>query len=226
VLRVAARPIFRDGWLRWSRLRAGVSASVVRVGGDRRGGQGDLGQGAIGDESGDQAGPGDGSAFVGATGDLEASVHAVDCRAGPRARDLPETAQRVASRRPTSNLWTAALTCAVVWAREVLRGLANHRSIDGKDGVAGSIPAGGSTKAMTSANAGHPRVRRELERGTLVVFASGVGWTGRIPDGEHFPCLTFRVRVEPSPSPCHGRLSRRTFASVRSAVVKPSVKVS
>jgi hypothetical protein len=28
----------------------------------------------------------------------------------------------------------------------------------GKDGVAGSIPAGGSTKAMTSANAGHRRV--------------------------------------------------------------------
>jgi hypothetical protein len=29
--------------------------------------------------------------------------------------------------------------------------------IHGKDGVAGSIPAGGSTKPMTNANAGHPR---------------------------------------------------------------------
>jgi hypothetical protein len=44
-----------------------------------------------GDESGDQAGPGDGSAFVGATGDLEASVHAVDCRAGP----VPEICQNL-----------------------------------------------------------------------------------------------------------------------------------
>jgi hypothetical protein len=61
------------------------------------------------------------------------------------ARYLPETAQRVASRRPTANLWTATLTCAAVWAREVLRGLVNHPSINGKDGVAGSIPAGGST---------------------------------------------------------------------------------
>jgi len=68
-----------------------VGVGRSRVGGDRRGGQGDLGQGAIGDESGDQAGPGDGSAFVGATGGLEASVHAVDCRAGP----VPEICQKL-----------------------------------------------------------------------------------------------------------------------------------
>jgi hypothetical protein len=35
----------------------------------------------------------------------------------------------------------------------------NPRRIDGKDGVAGSIPAGGSTNPMTSANAGRHRVR-------------------------------------------------------------------
>jgi hypothetical protein len=61
------------------------------------------------------------------------------------ARYLPETAQRVASRRPTANLWTATLTCAAVWAREVLRGLVNHPSINGKDGIAAlskGIPSG------------------------------------------------------------------------------------
>jgi hypothetical protein len=53
-------------------LRVVVMASVVRVGGNRRGGQGDFGRGAVGDEPGDQAGPGDGddgAAFVGAAGD-------------------------------------------------------------------------------------------------------------------------------------------------------------
>jgi hypothetical protein len=33
------------------------------------------------------------------------------------------------------------------------------RPLHGKDGVAGSIPAGGSTQALTSANADHLRVR-------------------------------------------------------------------
>jgi hypothetical protein len=32
-----------------------------------------------------------------------------------------------------------------VLGRDVMRSLVNHRRIDGKDGVAGSIPAGGST---------------------------------------------------------------------------------
>jgi hypothetical protein len=44
-------------------------------------------------------------------------------------------------------------TCAVVWSREVSHGVVNRPRIDGKDGVAGSIPAGGSTEALTSANA-------------------------------------------------------------------------
>jgi hypothetical protein len=33
-----------------------------------------------------------------------------------------------------------------VWRREVVHGVVNPPRIDGKDGVAGSIPAGGSTK--------------------------------------------------------------------------------
>jgi len=32
-----------------------------------------------------------------------------------------------------------------MWRHKVPRGVANHWRIDGKDGVAGSIPAGGST---------------------------------------------------------------------------------
>jgi hypothetical protein len=62
-----------------------------------------------------------------------------------RARDLPETALRATSPSPTTRPSTALLTCATVWAREVLRGIVNSPRIDGKDGVAGSIPAGGST---------------------------------------------------------------------------------
>ena len=36
-------------------------------------------------------------------------------------------------------------TCSVAWVGEVAHGDVNHRRIDGKDGVAGSIPAEGST---------------------------------------------------------------------------------
>ena len=56
----------------------------------------------------------------------------------PLARDLPETAPRVASPRPTTQPATAPLTCAVVWARGALRGAVNHRRIDGMQGVRGS----------------------------------------------------------------------------------------
>jgi hypothetical protein len=58
---------------------------------------------------------------------------------------LPETTLRATASHPTSRLSTAPLTWAVVWGRVVLQGVVNHRRIDGKDEVAGSIPAGGST---------------------------------------------------------------------------------
>src|SRR5512132_364053 len=60
-----------------------------------------------------------------------------------RARDLPETALHVTSPRPTTQPLAAPPTCTVVWGREVTHGVVNPRRIDGKDGVAGSIPAGG-----------------------------------------------------------------------------------
>jgi hypothetical protein len=68
-------------------------------------------------------------------------------------RDLPETALHATSRNPTPRSSAAPFTWAVVWPREVLRGGVNHPHIDGKDGVAGSIPAGGSTPRLTSGNA-------------------------------------------------------------------------
>jgi hypothetical protein len=83
---------------------------------------------------------------------------------GALARDLPETALLVTSRRPTTQPFAAPFTCAIVWARMALRGVANHRRIDGKDGVAGSIPAGGSTNTMTSGNAGRRGVRGRICR--------------------------------------------------------------
>jgi hypothetical protein len=69
--------------------------------------------------------------------------HRRPCRA--LARGLPETVLHATSRRPTPRPSTAPFTCAVVWSREVLHGGANRPRIDGKDGVAGSIPAGRST---------------------------------------------------------------------------------
>jgi hypothetical protein len=41
----------------------------------------------------------------------------------------------VTSPRPTTRPWTSPLTCAVVWEREALHGVVNHRRIDGKDGA-------------------------------------------------------------------------------------------
>jgi hypothetical protein len=78
--------------------------------------------------------------------------HGLPCRA--LARDLPGTALHVASRYPTTQPSTTPHTCAVALVGEVEHGVVNHPSIHGKDGVAGSIPAGGSTHALTSANAG------------------------------------------------------------------------
>src|SRR4029450_8032692 len=55
------------------------------------------------------------------------------------ARDLPETAPHVTSRRPTARSSAPPFTWAVVWSREVLTGGVNPPSIDGKDGVAASV---------------------------------------------------------------------------------------
>ena len=74
-----------------------------------------------------------------------AGVRSIDGPAGALARDLPETALHVTLRCRTSQPSTQPPSCANVRARGVLLGGANHPRIDGKDGVAGSIPAGGST---------------------------------------------------------------------------------
>jgi hypothetical protein len=71
--------------------------------------------------------------------DVRRSVH-TKVIAG-RARDLPETALRTASLRPTTPISAAPLTCLDLRPCEVVHGVVNPRRIDGKDGVAGSIPA-------------------------------------------------------------------------------------
>jgi hypothetical protein len=50
------------------------------------------------------------------------------------ARDLPETAPHLTSRRRTSRFSTAPFTWAIVWSREVRHGGVNHRRIDGRMG--------------------------------------------------------------------------------------------
>jgi hypothetical protein len=62
------------------------------------------------------------------------------------ARDLPETALHAASPRLRTQASTAQLTCSDMRPCEALHGDVNYLHIDGKDGVAGSIPAGGSTQ--------------------------------------------------------------------------------
>jgi hypothetical protein len=64
---------------------------------------------------------------------------------------LPETALRATSRRLATRSSAAPLTCAVVWSREVMQGGVNPRRIDGKDGVAWSIPVNGSIRNTAEA---------------------------------------------------------------------------
>jgi hypothetical protein len=80
---------------------------------------------------------------------LESAHSRIDCgRVGVHAwttvqalaRDLPGTAPRVPSRRPLAQSSAPPFTWAVVWAREVLRGVVNYPHINGMQGVRGSNP--------------------------------------------------------------------------------------
>jgi hypothetical protein len=44
--------------------------------------------------------------------------------------------------------WKRLSTCAIVWRRGLLYGLVNYPRIDGKDGIAGAIPAGMHTRQL------------------------------------------------------------------------------
>ena len=78
---------------------------------------------------------------------------------------------------PTTRPSLAPLTCAVAWVGEVLHGLVNDRRIDGKEGVAGSIPAGGSTPMLTSGNADQLSSEEPLGRSPLVGVPLPGRWT-------------------------------------------------
>jgi hypothetical protein len=86
-----------------------------------------------------------------------ASARAMDDHAEALARNLPETVLYATSRSPTSRSTTAPLTCAVVWAREVLHGVTNRRRIDGKDGLSGT---------PSCRNACHHEVSESTARGS------------------------------------------------------------
>jgi hypothetical protein len=105
-------------------------------------------------------------ARVEACRDSDGAVRGIDNRVGPLARDLPETALHATSRRPTTQPSAAPFTCAIVWEREVLQGAVNHRRIDGKDRVAGSIPAGGSTEKAQLSPGATPGLSRDQEPAT------------------------------------------------------------
>jgi hypothetical protein len=79
-----------------------------------------------------------------------AGVRAEGDHAGVLARDLPETALRAASRRPTIRPSAASLACSVAWVGEVVRGDVNHPHINGMQGVRGSNPLS-STRHNASA---------------------------------------------------------------------------
>jgi len=67
-----------------------------------------------------------------------------------RASDLPAAAPHSAAQHPISLSSIRPATCSSIERSEVPRCPPNGPTIDGKDGVAGSIPAGGSTHALTS----------------------------------------------------------------------------
>ena len=73
---------------------------------------------------------------------------------GLRASDLPAAAPHTASQHPISLSSIRPATCSSIERSEVPRCPPNGPTIDGKDGVAGSIPAGGSTPKLTSGDAG------------------------------------------------------------------------
>jgi hypothetical protein len=64
---------------------------------------------------------------------------------GLRASDLPAAVPHTASQHPISVPSIRPATCSSIERSEVPRCPPNGPTIDGKDGVAGSIPAGGST---------------------------------------------------------------------------------
>jgi hypothetical protein len=65
-----------------------------------------------------------------------------------RASDLPAAAPHTASQHPISLSSIRPATCSSIERSEVPRCPPNGPTIDGKDGVAGSIPARGSTDSL------------------------------------------------------------------------------
>ena len=64
---------------------------------------------------------------------------------GALARDLPETALRATSPRPTAQPSAAPFNCSVAWVGEMAHGDVNHPSINGMQGVRGSHPLSSTT---------------------------------------------------------------------------------
>jgi hypothetical protein len=81
---------------------------------------------------------------------------------------LSETALYATSRRPTTQPPAGTSHLAIEWRHEVPHGVVNHPSIDGKDGVAGSIPAGGSTTNQQLRPGLAPGLSRDREPPTAV----------------------------------------------------------
>jgi hypothetical protein len=143
------------------------------------------------------------------------SCHRRPCRV--LARDLPETALRTASRRPTTQPSAASLTCAVAWVSKVPHGVVNDPSIDGMQGVRGSNPLSSTrhnvsplTIAVSSAS-NLPRKRSESL--VLPVLARGVstdGFSSRsLEKASEFAPRAGRVSPSPSwPTPTTDQVGR------------------
>jgi hypothetical protein len=95
------------------------------------------------------------------------------------ARDLPDTALHVSSRRLTTRPSTLPLTSAVVWAREVLRGVVNPRRINGMQGVRGSIQ--GPHESRAGLRATRPEVPTHRQRRPPESRRLSTGFTIRLP---------------------------------------------
>src|SRR4029453_17028608 len=103
-----------------------------------------------------------------------------------RASDLPAAVPHTASQHPVSLSSIRPATCSSIGRSEAPRCPPNGPTIDGKDGVAGSIPAGGSPPRLTSANVGRQSFR-------MTPYRFGWGQSVDSPVGSGSTALTSLV---------------------------------
>jgi len=132
-----------------------------------------------------------------------------------RARNLPETALHVTSRRPTTRPSAAPVTCSVAWVDEAAHGDLNHPHINGMQGVRGSNPLSSTPGQWPSSASTAPDSPASGSRWAAIYVARP------IPSSDAAGCC--RCRRRGSPGPAGGSVVSRGFAACCGRTVCPSV---